>query len=123
VLADWGFGSVIWAMIVFTFWVMAIWLFIALFADIFRRHDIGGWAKAGWVFLIFVLPFLGALIYLIARPKDLEVPSYSRARYEASYNGGGQYSAADEIAKLAKLRDEGTIDAQDYERLKARALA
>lgn len=70
--AEWSFGDVLWAMIAFMFWVMVIWIFIALFADIFRRRDISGGAKAGWIFLIFILPLFGALIYIIARPKDLE---------------------------------------------------
>ena len=62
----------IWAMLVFFFWFMAIWIFITVFADIFRRNDISGWAKGGWILLIFIVPFLGALIYLIARPKMTE---------------------------------------------------
>lgn len=69
---EWSFGNVLWAMAAFTFWVLVIWIFIALFADIFRRKDLTGGAKAGWIFLIFILPLLGALIYIIARPKDLE---------------------------------------------------
>jgi hypothetical protein len=60
---------VLWTMIIFFFWTMAIWIFISLFADIFRRNDIGGWAKAGWVLLLFALPLLGALIYIGSRPK------------------------------------------------------
>jgi hypothetical protein len=67
-LAEWSFGDALWAMLVFFFWVMAIWIFIAVFSDIFRRNDLSGGAKAGWILLIFVLPFLGALIYVVARP-------------------------------------------------------
>jgi hypothetical protein len=55
-------GEVLWAMLVFFFWFMAIWIFINVFGDIFRREDVSGWGKAGWIFLIFVLPFLGVLI-------------------------------------------------------------
>ena len=66
---EWSFGNVLWTMLVLFFWVMAIWIFITIFADIFRRNDLSGWAKAGWIFLIFIVPFLGALIYVIARPK------------------------------------------------------
>src|SRR6266545_4326388 len=69
---EWSFGSVLWLTVVLMFWTMVIWIFITLFADIFRRDDIGGWAKAGWILLIFVVPFLGALIYMIARPKMTE---------------------------------------------------
>lgn len=67
-LAETTFLDFFWYMIVVSLWVMAIWLFISLFADIFRRHDLSGGAKAGWTVFLIVLPFLGALIYLIARP-------------------------------------------------------
>ena len=70
--AEWNLGSVLWAMVAFMFWIMAIWLFIALFTDIFRRKDISGAAKAGWILLIFILPLIGSLIYISARPNDLE---------------------------------------------------
>jgi hypothetical protein len=66
---EWGLGSVLWTMLVFFFWFMAIWIFITVFADIFRRNDLGGGAKAGWILLIFILPFLGALIYVATRPR------------------------------------------------------
>jgi hypothetical protein len=67
-VAEFGLAELLWSMLVFFFWFMAIWVFIAVFADIFARPDLSGWAKAGWILLIFVLPFLGALIYVIARP-------------------------------------------------------
>ena len=66
-LAEWNFGDVLWGMLVFFFWFMAIWIFIGVFADIFRRNDISGWAKGGWILLIFCVPFLGALIYVGSR--------------------------------------------------------
>ena len=68
-MSNWTFGDVLWSMVVFFFWFMFIWMFIAIFSDIFRR-DLSGWSKAGWIILIVVLPFLGILIYLIVRPKD-----------------------------------------------------
>lgn len=70
-LAEWTFGDFLWGMLVFFFWFMAIWIFIAVFADIFRRHDLSGWAKVGWILLIFILPFLGALIYIGTRPSEM----------------------------------------------------
>ena len=121
-LAEWTFGDALWGMLVFFFWFMAIWIFITIFADIFRRNDLSGWAKAGWIFLIFVVPFLGALIYIIARPKmtaqDREMIEHAQ---EAQKRIEG-YSAADEIAKLAKLRDEGKLTAEEYEELKRKAM-
>ena len=119
---EWSLGSVIWAMIVFFFWFMAIWIFISIFADIFRRRDLSGWAKAGWILLIFVVPFLGALIYVIARPKMTEQDREDIERMQEAQRRVSGYSYADEIEKLAKLRDEGKISAEEYESLKARAL-
>lgn len=119
---EWTFGSVLWAMIVFFFWFMLIWMFIAVFADIFRRNDLSGWVKAGWIFLIFIIPLIGILIYLIARPKmteqDREMIQAAQER-ERRMTG---YSAADEVAKLAKLRDEGKISAEEYEQMKKQAM-
>jgi ABC-type multidrug transport system permease subunit len=75
--AEWSLGSVLWVTVVFMFWVMAIWIFIALFSDILRRRDLSGGAKAGWILLLFVLPLLGSLIYIISRPNDLELGGVS----------------------------------------------
>jgi hypothetical protein len=79
-LATFGQGDLLWSMLVFFFWFMAIWIFITVFADIFRRRDISGGAKAGWILLIFIVPFFGALIYIAMRPSVAV--------------GGGEYYAA-----------------------------
>jgi len=119
---EWSFGNVLWSMFVFFFWVMFIWMFIAIFGDIFRRDDLSGWGKAGWIFLIFVLPFLGILIYMIARPKMTEQDKRMLEEMQTREKRMSGYSAADEIAKLAQLRDSGQISAEEYERLKAQAM-
>jgi Phospholipase_D-nuclease N-terminal len=121
-LADWTLGSMMWTMLVFFFWFMAIWIFISIFADIFRRRDLSGWGKAGWIFLIFIVPFLGALIYIIARPKMTEQDKEELEKYTEAQRRAQGYSAADEIDKLAKLRDEGKISAEEYEDLKRKAM-
>ena len=115
-------GTVLWGMVVFFFWFMAIWIFIMVFADIFRRNDLSGWAKAGWIFLIFIVPFLGAIIYLIARPKMTEQDKEMMEKAQEAQRRIEGYSAADEIAKLAKLRDEGKITAEEYEEMKRKAM-
>ncbi|HWC70321.1 MAG TPA: SHOCT domain-containing protein [Actinomycetota bacterium] len=120
---DWSFGDVLVSMIIFFFWIMAIWIFISIFADIFRRNDLSGWAKAGWILLLFVLPFLGALIYVIARPKMTEQDREIMMKAQEQQRRLEGYSAADEVAKLAKLRDAGEISAEEYEDMKRRALA
>jgi Tfp pilus assembly protein PilO len=122
VLAEWNLGDALWAMLVFFFWFMAIWIFISIFADIFRRNDLSGWAKAGWIFLIFVVPFLGALIYVIARPKMTEQDKEMIERAQEQQRRMSGYSSADEIAKLAALRDEGKITAEEYEEMKRKAM-
>ncbi len=119
---EWNLGSVMWAMLVFFFWFMAIWIFITIFADIFRRNDIHGGAKAGWIILIFILPFLGALIYVIARPKMTEQDRQMMEQAAEAQRRIEGYSAADEVAKLAKLRDSGEITAEQYEDMKKKAM-
>ena len=109
-------------MLVFFFWFMAIWIFIQIFADIFHRRDLSGAGKAGWIILIFILPFLGALIYMIARPKMTEQDREDIARVQEAQRRLSGYSPAEELEKLAKLRDAGELTAEEYERLKAQAL-
>jgi hypothetical protein len=121
-LAEWDFGDVLWSMIVFFFWFMFIWMFIGVFADIFRRNDLSGGAKAGWIFLIVILPFLGILIYMIARPKMTEQDRQMIAEAQEQQRRLQGYSPAEEIAKLSKLRDEGKITAEEFEQLKAKAM-
>ena len=69
--ADFPFLEFLWAMIFFFAWVAWIWIVITVFIDLFRRHDIGGWGKAGWVVFVIVIPFLGVLVYLIAQHDGL----------------------------------------------------
>jgi hypothetical protein len=109
-------------MLVFFFWFMAIWIFIAIFGDIFRRNDLSGGAKAGWILLIFIVPFLGALIYVIARPKMTAQDKEMIEQAQEAQRRLSGYSPADEVAKLAKLRDEGKITAEEYEDMKKKAM-
>jgi len=122
VIVAYTFGEMLWTMLVFFFWMMAIWIFISLFADIFRRNDLSGWAKAGWILLLFVLPFLGALIYMIARPKMTDQDKERIEKMQAAERRVAGYSAADEIEKLTKLRDSGAITAEEFEEMKRQAL-
>ena len=125
-----GFGSgevtfwdLIWAMFAFFFWFMFIWIFISIFGDIFRRRDLSGGGKAGWIFLIVILPFLGVLIYLIARPKMTEQDKRMIEEQQEIQRRVTGYSASDEIAKAAKLQADGAITAEEFEKLKQTALA
>jgi len=119
---EWSFGSVLWAMFVFFLWIMVIWLFIALFTDIFRRDDLSGGAKAGWIILLFVVPLIGALIYIVARPKMTAQDKQIIEQQQEIQRRISGYSPADEVEKLTKLRDSGEITAEEYENLKSKAM-
>ncbi|MFQ5966609.1 MAG: SHOCT domain-containing protein [Acidimicrobiia bacterium] len=116
------FWNVFWLLIWLWFLVVIFWIFIRIFIDIFRREDLSGWAKAGWVILIVLLPFLGALIYIIARPKMTEQDKREMEAYEQVQRRAAGYSSADEITKLKKLHSEGTLSDEEYEALKAQAM-
>lgn len=120
---EWNFGDVFLTMLVFFLWVVFIWMFIAVFADIFRRHDLSGWGKAGWTLLVFVLPVIGILAYMIARPKPTEEELYGLGEYGRPHGYGRAHSSADEIAKLAELRAQGAISDEEFARMKSRAVA
>ena len=131
--ADYPFLDVLWTMIIFFLWVAWIWILITIFADIFRRHDIGGWHKAIWIVFLIILPFLGVLIYLIAQGKGMaerkaEDSRAAKADFDdyvrsVAPGGGAGAGAATEIAKAKELLDSGAIDQAEYEQLKRQALA
>ena len=117
------FNDIFASMIVFFFWFMAIWIFISIFADIFRRNDLTGLAKAGWIVVICIIPFIGALIYIIGRPKVTAQDVKYMARADAASKAAASVSPADELAKLQQLKDAGTITEAEFETLKQKALA
>ena len=105
------------------FWTMALMIFISVFSDIFRREDLSGAMKAVWILVIFVLPFLGCLIYMIVRPKMTSQDVRNIAQAEAAAKAAAGVSTADELTKLTQLRDAGVISVPQYEQLKAKLLA
>lgn len=121
--ANLTFWDVMWSMVAFFFWFMLIWIFIAVFADIFRRNDLSGGAKAIWIIALVILPFLGALIYMVMRPKATAQDVQMMAQAEAAQKAAAGVSTADELAKLQQLKDAGTISAAEYETLKAKLMA
>jgi len=118
-----GFWDIVFSMIIFFFWFMFIWIFITIFADIFRRNDLSGGMKAVWIVVLVILPFLGALIYMIARPKATAQDVQMMAQAEAAQKAVAGVSTADELAKLQQLKDSGTISAEQFEDLKKKLLA
>jgi len=117
-----------WTMLWFFLFFLWIWILISLFADIFRSDDLSGWAKAGWVFFLIFLPMLGALVYLIARGKSMQERAIAdhaaREKAQRAYirSAAGSGSSADELAKLADLRDKGVLTSEEFETQKAAIL-
>jgi uncharacterized membrane protein len=123
VLAETTFLDVFWWMVVAFFWVMAIWLFIALISDIFRRDDLSGGKKAMWIIFMVILPFIGALAYIISRPKVTAQDVRMLTQSDAAYRAAAGVSTADELTKLRELHAQGVINDQEYEELKRKTLA
>jgi uncharacterized membrane protein len=121
--AETTFLDVFWYMLLFFLWIMFFWVFISVVADIFRRDDIHGWKKAGWILLIIILPLLGILIYLIARPKVTAQDVRTLTQAEAAQQAAAGVSTADELAKLKQLHTQGVLSDAEYEELKKKAMA
>src|SRR3954454_5679798 len=128
---DYPLLNVMWTMVVFFMWVLWIWLLITVFSDLFRRRDVSGWGKAGWTVMLLVLPFLGVFIYLIAQghamqDRSMEDQKASKAQFDdyvGSVSSNGNGHSASEIGQAKQLLDSGAINADEYETLKAKALA
>jgi len=120
-LLTWQFGEVMIYMFVIFIWMMVIWMFIAVFTDIFRRRDISGIAKAFWIFFIFILPLLGILVYMIARPKD--ATAEQDAEILAAQKRAMGYSPTAEIEKAQGLLASGAITQAEFDAIKQRALS
>ena len=121
--AETTFLDVFWYMLIFFLWLMFFWVFISVVADIFRRDDMSGWGKAGWLLLIIVLPFLGILIYVIARPKMTAQDVRMLTEASAAQQAAAGVSTADELAKLKELHNQGVLNDQEYENLKQKAMS
>jgi hypothetical protein len=127
--ADYPFLDLMWTMLIFFAWIIWFWLLITVFADIFRRHDIGGGKKTLWIIFTILTPFLGVFVYLISQgksmaernTKSMQAAQAQQADYIKSVAGGG--GAADEIDKAKKLLDSGAITQTEFDAIKAKALA
>ena len=112
-------------------WVIWFWVLITVFIDIFRSHDLSGWAKALWFLFVLFIPLTGVLVYLIARGGSMHERAARQAQqqdvefrsYVQEAAAGSPASTADQLTKLADLRDRGVISAEDFEREKAKVLA
>jgi hypothetical protein len=128
---DYPLLGAFWTLLWFFLWIVWIFILFRVIFDIFRSRDLGGWAKALWLIFVIILPFLGVFVYVIARGKGMSERDMQRAadseqqfrsyvQQAAATSGGG---TADELAKLADLRDKGVISPAEFEAQKAKILA
>ena len=118
-----------WTILEIFLWVIWIWILIYVFIDIFRSRDLSGWGKALWFLFVLLIPLIGVLVYLIARGSSMHERAQQDARQQdqefRSYvqEAAGSGSTADQLSKLADLRDRGVITPDEFEREKAKVLA
>jgi hypothetical protein len=123
-----GTGQVFWSMLWLFLWIIWIWLLIVVFTDIFRSDDLSGWGKALWTIFVIVLPYLGVFVYLIARGHKMQqravhdAQAQDAAAREYIQSIASTSGAADELAKLADLRDRGVISQAEFDQAKAKTL-
>ena len=126
---DYPILNVFWTILMVFLWVLWFWVLITVFIDLFRSRDLSGWAKALWFVFILVLPLIGVLVYLIARggkmhehaAREAELQDQQFRRYVQE--AAGSQGSADQLARLADLRDRGVITADEFDREKAKILA
>ena len=129
VAASYPFLNILWDILIIFAWVIFIWIAITVLIDVFRRHDISGWAKAAWVVFVVILPWIGVLVYLIVNHNGMNERSAREARTQQAQfdeyvrQATGSGGAASDIEKAKQLLDSGAITPQEFEALKAKALA
>jgi hypothetical protein len=118
---DFTFGQFLLGVLYVFGWLLIFWLVISVFADLFRRHDISGWVKAAWVILVFAIPLVGVLIYLITQHAGIAQRSTKQAeQVRADMRQAVGFSVADELDKLDAMKAAGKINDDEYARLRAR---
>jgi hypothetical protein len=127
IATDYPFLDVLWTILIFFLWVIWIWIVITVLIDVFRRHDIGGWAKAAWVVFVVILPWLGVLVYLSVEHDGMRERGARQAQAQQKafddYVRDAAGGSATEIAKAKELLDQGTITQEEFNRIKTKALA
>ena len=129
VLADYTLGDALMTVLWIFGWIIFFWLLITVFSDIFRSRDLSGWGKALWTILVIILPFIGIFAYLIARGGKMhEHAVHDQQAADAAFRtyvqqAAGTTSTADEIQKLAALRDQGVLTPSEFDAQKAKILA
>ncbi|MGB7587593.1 MAG: SHOCT domain-containing protein [Solirubrobacterales bacterium] len=128
VTADFTFGQALLTVLEIFLFVAWFWILISVVGDLFTDHGVSGWGKAGWILLLLILPFLGLLIYLIARGGSMHErvakrEAEAKQEFDSYIRHTAAPSPAEEISKLAALRDQGTISAAEFDQMKAKLLA
>jgi hypothetical protein len=128
--ATWGDGQVAYSILWFFLFFIEVWLSISVFIDIFRSHDLKGWAKALWILLVIVFPLIGILAYFIFRGDKLRAHQVEAAQSQQEYArqyiqqvAGTKPSVADEVAKLAELKNKGEITEEEFQRMKEHVIS
>jgi len=127
--SDFGVGQVFLSMLWFVMFFIWIWLLISVFGDIFRSHDLSGGGKAIWAIFVIVFPYLGVFVYLLVRGGKMHEHAIEAAQandaalraYVQNAAGSGT-GAADELSRLAELKNQGVIDDAEFDRLKAKVI-
>jgi hypothetical protein len=127
-LADFGLGEALLLALEIFFFVIWIWILITILTDLFRDHELSGWAKAAWVLFLVFIPFLAALVYLIARgagmrDRTIKAQAEAKQHMDAYIREQAGSSPADELHKLNDLKEKGAISAEEFEKAKAKLLA
>jgi hypothetical protein len=129
IATEWGTGQVFWSLLWFVMFFIWLWLLITVFSDIFRSHDIGGFAKTIWVLFVIIVPYLGVFVYLIARGHKMHEHAVeaaqaqnAAARAYIQEAAGTSGSPAEELSRLADLKEKGVISDDEFQKLKAKAL-
>jgi hypothetical protein len=119
---NFSFGNFLLDVLAIFVFVLWFWLLITVIGDLFRRHDISGWGKAIWVIALILFPYLGVFIYLISQSRGMAERNIQRAQQARDELRHVGFSAADEIDKLERLKNAGTISNEEYTRLRARVM-
>jgi hypothetical protein len=130
VAAEWGSGQVFWSILWFFLFFIWLWMLIVVFGDIFRSDDLSGWGKALWSIFVIIMPYLGVFVYLIARGGKMGARAAADAtaqeaafRQYVQQTAASSASTADELERLAKLREQGILDDAEYAQAKAKILS
>ena len=124
-----GVGQLVYSILWFFLFFVEIWLMISVFIDIFRSHDLKGWAKALWLLLVLVIPIIGILAYFIFRGDKMRAHQIQGHQYQeqsfrdyVQHVAGTGRSPAEELSKLAELKRDGTISEVEFQQLKSQVM-